>query len=68
MTQPRLKEFVNRTGLSQSGFSRTYRISQPYLNQIMRGTRKAGKKTAEYLENISDGYVRKQELRPDLWG
>lgn len=66
--QAQLKEYLFRTGLSESEFSRRYKISQPYLNQIKTGARKAGRKTAVYLETISEGFVKKSQLRPDLWG
>lgn len=68
MTQPALAEHLRRAGVSQAEFARRYRISQPYLSQIISGARKAGRKTAEHIETLTDGFVKKRDLRPDLWG
>ncbi len=62
-----LKRFIFHNGISEKEFSRVFRISQPYLNQILNGKRKCGKKMAEYLEKATGGNVKKRDLRPDIW-
>lgn len=63
----KLSAFIKSLGISQNEFALRHRISQPYLNQIINGMRKAGKKTAVYLEEITHGAVTKRDLRPDVW-
>lgn len=63
----KLDHFLRSSGVSQIEFARRYKISQPYLNQIINGKRAAGKKTAEYLEKVTQGAVKKHDLRPDIW-
>jgi len=62
-----LREWLRSQHLSQREFCRRHTISQPYLSQILSGTRLAGKKTCELLEKLSGGVVRKRDLRPDIW-
>lgn len=53
--------------LTSHEVSRRFKISQPYFNQIVNGKRKPGQSMAEYLDDITNGFISKKELRPDIW-
>ena len=63
-----LKEWLNKQRLSEYKFAQRYKISQPYLNQLVNGRRRAGTKTIRFIEEVTGGAVNRKHLRPDIWG
>ena len=61
-----LSKWMVKNRLTQYAFHKRYpQISQPFLNQILSGARKAGVKTAKRIEQITNGEVTYKDLRPD---
>ena len=61
-----LNKWMKKNGLSQYAFCKRYRLSQPFVCQLLNGRRLAGKETVKYIELITNGEVTKNDLRPDL--
>lgn len=63
----KLAKWMAKNRITQYGFAKRYKISQPFITQILNGTRRAGINTAKYIERITNGEVTYKDLRPDLF-
>jgi DNA-binding transcriptional regulator YdaS (Cro superfamily) len=63
-----LQDFLTKTGITQSAFSKMVGLSQPFIAQIIMGHEKAGIKTAMRIQEITKGQVTIADVRPDLSG
>ena len=62
-----LGKWMAKNRLSQYEFARRYKISQPFLCQLLSGARRSGLATAKKIEEITKGEVTYKDLRPDLF-
>lgn len=60
-----LSKWMIKNRISQYEFAKRFRLSQPFVNQLLSGARRAGLKTAKYIELITGGEVTYKDLRPD---
>lgn len=63
----KLSKWMIKNKLTQYGFAKRYGISQPFLNQVLNGRRRAGLATVRKIEKITGGFVTHKDLRPDLY-
>lgn len=61
-----LDRWLRYHNLSRYEFAKRYRISQPFVSQLINGRKKASPKMAEYIERITG--ISKKLIRPDLYG
>jgi len=53
-----LNKWLKKHGLSQYAFAKRYRISQPYLNQLLSGKKsRPSLEKINYIAQITDGAV-----------
>lgn len=60
-----LRKWLAKNRLTPFSFARKYKISQPFLSQILNGRRRAGRSTVKYICDITGGEVTERDLRPD---
>ena len=67
-TQDLIKKSLEIHGGTQSAFAKACGVSQGLISQFLLGLKKPGWKTCQKIEAITDGKVKKQDLRPDIFG
>lgn len=58
--------WLRRNQLSRYEFAKRYKISQPFVSQLINQKKKASPDMVEYLVRITG--LRKADFRPDLYG
>lgn len=58
--------WLRKNGLSRYEFARRYKISQPFVSQLVNGKKKASPEMVEHLARITG--LKKAHFRPDLYG
>ena len=53
---------------SQTELAKALGCSQSYVSMVMAGQRRFSYKLALKAEEITDGKIKKTDLRPDIWG
>lgn len=60
-----LREYLFRKRMKISEFSKQINYGRGYINEIINGTKKPGKKIAEAIEKATNGEVTAQEVLKD---
>lgn len=58
--------WLRKQRLSRYEFAKRYKISQPFVSQIINQKKKASPEMVEYLVRITG--LKKSDFRPDLYG
>ena len=62
-----LNKWLKKNGLSQARFAKIYKFSQPFVNQLVNGRKRASIETCRQIALITNGEVTGRDLRPDLY-
>lgn len=57
-----LREYLFRKRMSVTEFAKKINYTRTYVNNILTGTKKAGKKLAKLIEKETNGEVKAEEL------
>ena len=58
----RLREYLWKNKLTLQAFAKITRYNATYLGEVVNGKRKPGRKCAELLEEVTNGYITAAEL------
>lgn len=62
-----LDEYLTSRGITEKAFGLSINVSQQTVHRYRSGTRKPSPVVARKIEDATEGLVRKETLRPDLW-
>lgn len=68
MAKKTLRQYRIRAGLSTDEFAKTLGIAESTLRSYENGNRPIKPEVARLIEEVTRGQVRREELRPDVFG
>lgn len=62
-----LRDYRLKQGLSPEDFAKTLGIAEPTLRSLENGTRQITPERAKEIEECTEGAIRREQLRPDIF-
>lgn len=63
-----LADYLEENGLSQEAFAKSVDVTQGAVSQWLTGATKISPEIAKKVERVTAGKVRREDLRPDIFG
>lgn len=67
-TKKLVAKAIELLGLSETQFAKECGVSQGMVNQMTKGHKKPGWSTCLKIEQVTEGKITRQQLRPDIFG
>jgi len=62
-----LNDYLSRPDVSKTEFASRLGVARQYIHKLRVGLQKPSPRLARMIEEITEGAVSKEELRPDVW-
>lgn len=63
----KLKKWMKKNSVTYGELGRRVNRSKQTIYNIVSGRRMAGPQLAQTIEDVTEGVVRRSDLRPDIW-